>query len=921
MPEPQKAQKAMPGPQKAQKAMPGPQKAQKAQTTWHDRVRERLASEGVIPSAHSEAIDEIAEHLSDLYVAAEREGKTPADADAMVEAELARMGPLAIAVGERARRRAPRPTGSGWWSGLLADLRHAARGLRINRGYSAIVIVTLAIGIGACTAVFSIVNALLLGPLPYPRPHELVMLWESEADNRDRTFIVAHPVYEDWKRETRSFAALGIWEYRTYNVASSQEPEQVQGIRTTASLFTVLGVAPALGRIFTEAEEKPGHRVVVISDGVWRAHFAGLRSAIGSSLRLNGEAFEVIGVMPRGFQFPWRNNGVWLPFALDEREDRQRGAHSFFVAGRLKPEVEFERARADVEQVGRSLQQKYDENREEGSTITRMSETGLATVRPMLTALMGAVTLVLVIGCVNVANLQMGRALARRREFAVRMALGAGVGRVARQLLAESLVLAVAGGLGGVFLAWGATQAADAVLTPGFRALPYRGEVPIVIDASVLLFAAGAAIACAALFGFAPLVGLGTRNPQRMLRDGDRSSTAIADVARRSLVALEVALAIVVLCGAGLLVKSLTGLMQVRPGLDPHEVLTLQVSLPQANTYGPPVRESFCADLSSGAEGLPGVLRIGAISHLPLSGANAGRLLTVEGYAAKADETVSGAYRLTCPGYFATLGIPIVEGRDFNHRDVTKGERVVIINRAMARAYWKDGESPIGRRLRLGGPRSQNPWRTVVGITENVRHFGLDSEAQREVFMPYAQAAWPVMTIVAKTLGDPMVWQSSLRDVVRRVDPDLPVAQVRSMEWIVGSSTNWRQTPMRLLAGFAAIGLLLASIGVYGVLAYYVSQRTREIGVRAALGATRRQLASMVVRQSMLPVAAGVILGVAGSLASGRLLQQFLFEVRPGDPQVIATIAALLVGVGLLASWVPARRAARVDPLVALREE
>jgi putative ABC transport system permease protein len=887
---------------------------------YRTRLREILASEGVMPSAHAEAIDEIAEHLGDLHVAAQREGKTPAAADAMVEAELARMGPLALAVAERARRQ-PRPATSGWWSGLLADFRHAIRGLRINRGYSTIVILTLAIGIGACTAVFSIVNALLLGPLPYPRPHELVMLWESDANNRDRMFIVAHPVYEDWKRETRSFAALGIWEYRTYNVAASQEPEQVQGIRTTSSLFSVLGVPPALGRVFTEEEEAPGHRVVVISDGVWQTHFAGQRSAIGSSIRLNGEPFEVIGIMPKGFQFPWRNNGVWLPFALDEREDRERGAHSFLVAGRLKPDVGFEQARADLEQVGRSLQQRYDENRDEGSTLTRMAETGLGTVRPMLTALMGAVALVLVIGCVNVANLQMGRALARRREFALRMALGAGIGRVARQLLAESLVLAVAGGLGGVFLAWGATQAADAVLTPGFRALPYRGEVPIVIDARVLLFAAGAAVACAAMFGFAPLIGLGTRNPQLMLREGDRSSTSIANVARRSLVALEVALAIVVLCGAGLLVKSLTSLMQVQPGLDPREVLTMQVSLPQPDTYGPPERKSFCADLSRSAEDLPGVLRIGAISHLPLSGANAGRLLTVEGYAPQANETVSGAYRLTCPGYFATLGIPIVEGRDFDHGDVTGGRQVVIINRAMAQAYWKQGESPIGRRLKLGGPRSENPWHVIVGITADVRHFGLDSEASREIFMPYAQAAWPVMTIVAKTAGDPMAWQSSLGNVVRRVDPDLPVAQVRSMEWIVGSSTNWRQTPMRLLTAFAVIGLLLTSIGVYGVLAYYVSQRTREIGVRAALGATKSQLASMVVRQSMLPIAAGVILGVAGSLAAGRLLQQFLYEVQPGDPQVLATIVTLLVGVGLLASWLPARRAAAIDPLVALRDE
>ena len=888
---------------------------------WSKRLRERLASEGIVPSAHGEAIDEIAEHLNDLHRAAERAGKTPLDADAVVEAELARIGPLAIAVADRARRRQRvLPESHDWKSGLAADLRHAGRAIKLNRSFSAIVVFTLAIGIGACTAVFSVVNALLFGSLPYPNPEQLTLVSEMERDNRDARFIVAYPTYQDWKTETRSFSSMGLWEYRTYNVASAQEPEQVQGIRATSSLFTTLGVSPALGRVFTEDEEAPGHRVVVISDSVWRNHFAAAASAIGSTLRLNGEAFEVIGVMPKGFEFPYRRTGVWVPFAK-EYQDEQRGSHSFWVAARLKSDVGFEQARADVEQVGRALRLRYEESRDEGSTLTMMADQGLGTLRTMLSVLMGAVTLVLIIGCVNVANLQLGRALTRRREFALRLALGAGIWRLARQLFAESVMLAAAGGVGGLALAWATTRAADLILTPGFRALPFRGEVPITIDGRVLLFAAAAALFSAALFGFTPLLSLRDRNPHRLLREGERGSTGVANLARRALVAIEVALAIVVLCGAGLLIKSLSGLLQISPGLDPREVLTLQVSLPQPDTYGPPVRESFCVDLSRSAEGLPGIRSIGAISHLPLGGSNAGRALTVEGYTPKEDESVSASYRLTCPGYFSTLGISLIEGRDFNDRDVTKGERVVVINRAMARAYWKDGESPVGRRLKLGGPRSENPWSTIVGVTESVRHFGLDSEARREIFMPYTQAAWPTMTVVAKTVGEPMAWHSALRDVVRRVDADLPVALVQSMEDVVGSSLNWRETPMRLLAGFAAIGLLLASIGVYGVLAYYVSQRTREIGVRAALGATRRQLAAMVVRQSMLPIGAGVIIGVAGSLASGRLLQQFLFQVQPDDPQVIATIVSLLIGVGLLASWLPARRAAAIDPLVALRDE
>ena len=885
-----------------------------------DRLRERLATEGLTPSAHREAIDEIAEHLNDLHAAALRQGKSDAEAAAVVDAELAAMGPLATVVSERARQRRPFAEDGDWKSGVAADFRNALRSLRLSRGFSAIVILTLAIGVGACTAVFSIINALLLGSLPYPDPEQLVMLWETDAGQRDNAFVVAEPVYQDWRKETRSFQSLGIWEYRTFNVASTQEPEQVPGIRASSSLFDVLGVAPALGRVHTPDEDAAGHHVVVISDGVWRTQLGADPRAIGATLRLNGQAYEVIGVMPPHFDFPRKGTGIWVPFAK-ESQDEERGSHSFLVSARMRADVTFEQARADVEQVGRALQQRYEENREEGSTAMMMADVGVRNLRAMLTALMGAVILVLIIGCVNVANLQLGRALARRREFALRLALGAGIARVARQLFAESLVLAAAGGAAGLAVAWIAARAADLVLMPGFRALPYRGEVPITIDGTVLLFAGGAALASAALFGFAPLISLRGRDPQALLRDGERGSTTVANVARRLLVTVEVALAIVVLCGAGLLVKSLSGLLQVSPGLEPRDVLTLQVSLPQADTYGPPTRETFCVDLSRAAEGLPGVPVIGAISHLPLSGANAGRSITVDGYAPRTDENVSASYRLTCPGYFKALGIAMSEGRDFNDRDVTRGVPVAIINRATARAYWKPGESPLGRRFKIGGPRSENPWLTVVGISDDVRHFGLDSEARREIFLPYSQAAWPTMTVVAKTIGDPMTLQSTVRDVIRRVDPDLPVAQVRSMDAVVGSSMDWRETPMRLLTGFAIIGLLLASIGVYSVLAYYVSQRTREIGVRAALGASKSQLASLVVRQSLLPMIAGAILGVAGSLATGRLLQDFLFEVKPGDPQVTAAIVTLLIGVGLLASWLPARRAAAIDPLVALRDE
>jgi predicted permease len=350
-------------------------------------------------------------------------------------------------------------------------------------------------------------------------------------------------------------------------------------------------------------------------------------------------------------------------------------------------------------------------------------------------------------------------------------------------------------------------------------------------------------------------------------------------------------------------------------------VLTAVVSLPQPDTYGPPLRESFCHDLARAAEEVGGVHAIGAISHLPLSGANAGRGLTIEGRSVEnRSDGASASYRVACPGYFATLQIPLLEGRDFTTQDVTRGQAVAIVNRAMAETYWPGGNA-IGKRFKLGDLDNDNPWLIVAGVAENVRHFGLDSEPRREFFVPYAQSAWPVMTIVARTASEPALSTRSMRELIRRVDPQLPVAGVRSMEDVIDSSISWRETPMRLLTGFSLVGLLLASLGVYGVLAYYVSQRTREIGVRAALGATRAQIAALVIRQSLAPIAAGAALGVAGSFASGRLLQELLYEVQPGDPQVISVIVALFAAVGILASWLPAHRAAAIDPVTALRNE
>ncbi|HUE85571.1 MAG TPA: ABC transporter permease [Vicinamibacterales bacterium] len=887
---------------------------------WAELVRKRLAAEGERPARHADTVREVADHLADVHRAAIRSGRSEADADACVREELAAMGPLARAAARRARQQETSRTRGDNLAGLGNDLRYAVRTLALNPGVSALAILTLAVGIGACTAVFSVFHAILLRSLPYPDPDRLVLAWETDASDRSNTYIVAGPTYLDWRRELESLGAIGLWEYQTFNLAGGEEPEQVPGIRASSSLFQVLGVPPALGRTFTETEDAPGHALAVVSDAVWRRHLGADPSAVGRTLRLNGGVYEVIGVMPPGFEFPRAGNGVWVPIALTA-QDQDRGSHSFYVAGRLADDVSFDQARAEIEQVGRSLQ-RYEASHEEGSTITPMSSFGVGTLRTMLTALLGAVAMLLLIACLNVANLQLGRALARRREMVLRLSLGASLGRIARQLFVENLLLAALGGVGGLLLAWMVTRLADVLLTPEFRALPFRGTIPITIDVAVIAFAAFAALASAVVVGFAPLAGLTRREPQELLRGGERGSTGAASLARRALVAAEIALAVVVLGGAGLLVKSLLGVLAVRPGFDASNVLTMQVSLPQEDLYGPPERADFCAALSESAGMVPGITSVGAISHLPLSGANASRALTIEGLTF-ADHRPSANYRLTCPGYFRVLGIPLLAGRDFTHRDVREGGPVVIVNRATVDRYWPGErlENVVGRRAKQGGPDSDAPWMTIVGVVENVRHFGLDANVSREMFRPYSQAAWPVMTLVAKTAGEPLIWRQPLAAAVRGIDPDLPVARVRSMEMVIDGSVGWRETPMRLLAAFAALGLLLAGIGVYGVLAYFVSQRSREIGVRTALGASRGQIVGLVLRESVAPIAAGLFVGVAGAVACGRLLQGVLYEVRPSDPAVLAAIALTLATVALVAGVVPARRAASIDPVTALRDE
>ena len=884
---------------------------------WTAVVRARLEAERVSPVLHSDAIDEVAAHLTDVYQQARAAGADETGAEAAADAELAGMGPLAEALERRTHRafqRAQPPP--RFVAGLAADCRQAARVIRQRPGLSTLTALMLALGIGVSTTVFGIYNAVLLASLPYPDASRLVLLWEAERGGpADDGYIVAAPVYEDWRARNRTLESLGIWEFQSLNVRAAADPEYVPGIRASASLFDTIGVAPALGRTFTADEDARGAKVVVISDAVWRAHFAADPRVLGRQLRLNDTVYDVIGVMPPGFVFPHTRTGIYLPMTFTER-DRVRDSHSFYVLGRARPGVTFDQIRDDFARVGDELAREHPANADEISRPTALGDFGTRTLRRMLAALGGASVLVLLIACVNVANLLMARATDRRREFALRRALGAGGGRLARQLLVEGLGLAVLGAAGGAAVAWLGTGLLDRLLGPDFLTFWFRGHVDVALDGWMLAFTLACAAVTALLFSFAPLAGLRRFALAPSLQAGGRRVASSATGVRRVLVAAEVALAIVVLAGAGILVRSFAALLQVHPGLDPAGVLTMQVSLPQENTYGPAVRATFCEDIAGAAAGGP-FSAIGAVSHLPLSGANAGRALSIEGRAHDPDNPVGANYRLICPGYFRALGIPFVHGRDVDGSD---REAVVVINRAMAGRYWKD-QNPIGQRIRLGRAEGP-PWMRIVGVAENVRHFGLEADPLHEIFVPYRQNAWPVMTIVAKTTGGVTpAAATALREALRRADPGVPATPVRTMAQVVDHSVSWRAAFLRLLLVFATLGLALAAIGVYSVLAYFVSQRSYELGIRVALGATRAAIVGLVLRQSLVPIAVGIVTGGIASIWSGRLLTDLLFQTEPGDPAVLASIAGLMLLVGITASWIPARRAASVDPAIVLRRE
>jgi putative ABC transport system permease protein len=811
---------------------------------------------------------------------------------------------------------------------LVRDVRFAIRMLTRSPGFTMAAVLTLALGIGANTTMFGVVNAVLLRPLPFPDADRLVTVWKAKVGDLTDINIVSLPNYRDWKLRSRTFKDLALFDSagRGYNLTGGNEPEQVSGVRVTASFFDVLGVAPELGRTFLEEEEEPGHdRVVVLSHGLWQRRYGGDPSLVGKTIQVDGRDHVVVGVMPAHFQFQFWGGArqLWVPAGWT-RGDQSRGSNSFVCIGRLAPGVTLAQADSDAHAMVRALVQEFPADYDPRFTIrlVPMGEYGVEELRPALLAMLAVVGFVLLIACVNVANLTLVRAAVRHRELAIRRALGAGRGRIVRQLLTESVLLALMGGAGGLLLALWSTSLLPEVLPRNLTFIPLRPLDRIAVDRTVLAFTVGISGLTGVLFGLAPAFASFRGHRNESLTENARGSThGGRNRLRYALVASEVALTLVVLAGAGLMIASVGRLLRVDPGLDERNVLLMQMSLPQEELYyGPPGNPRFCQALDEQVGAVPGVLAVSTIAHLPLGGGMAGRGLTIDGQAEVAPENQpSAAYSVACPNVLGSLGIPLSSGREFTVADTVGAPAVALVNESMARRFWP-GEDAVGRRFKIGGPNSDNPWMTVVGVSRDVRQWGLDGEIRPSFLRPYSQAGWPTSTIVVKTAVAPLSLVSSVKKALATIEPNQPVVDVRTMRSVVDASVSGRRFPMLLLSGFALLALGLAGVGIAGVVGYSVAQRTQEIGIRMALGAQSRDVLWLVIGHSLSWTAAGLAAGLAASFGLLRFLGTLLYGIRPLDPTVLGAVSLILASVAVAASYLPARRASRVDPVAALRQ-
>jgi predicted permease len=805
-------------------------------------------------------------------------------------------------------------------SGLYADLRHALRRLRRAPGFTAVVVATLSIGIGANASIFSVVNAALLRPLPYERPDELVRLY---SEREGALWTVSPPDFVDWRSQVGALAEAAAVDGSTAVLSTGAASEHLPTGAVTSGYFAVLRARPALGRLFVAEDDVPGQdRVLVLGDRVWRSRFGADPGVVGRTARLDSRDYTVIGVLPAGFEDPYAHD-LWIPMAFSADDlQTQRGAHYLDVLARLRTGVSIERAAEELGAVAARIAAEHPRtNAKDSAAVVPLRRALVGDVSDGLLLLLGAVGLVLLIGCVNVANLLLARAVGQQRELAVRSALGAPRSRLVRAALVESLVLGLAGGAGGLALA---------VLGNDLLLALRPQDVPLLetarADGAVVGFTAALALSSGLLFGLLPAWRAGARRDLgETLKEGKGALAAGGWGARRVLVVGETALALMLLAGAGLLLRSFVGLRAVDPGFDAGQLMTFDLSLPAARYDTPEKAGAFVATALEELRRLPGVESAGAVFGLPLSGFRYSiSLYELDGRRFEsAEDDVSVQVRIVTPGYFEALRLPLQRGRGVDASDRAGSAPVVWVNEAAARLLWPGGE-PLGRRLVLStgfGLERGRAGGEVAGVVRDVRHFGPAAEAAPEVYLAHAQ--WPVdfVSVALRSAGEPLALLEPARQALRRLDPEVPLARARTMEQLLALSVARPRFYLTLLAAFAVAALVLAAIGVYGVMAFAASRRVREIGIRVALGAQRRDILRLLLAESGRLALAGIALGAAGTLAAARLLAGLLHGVGPRDPATLLAVAALLLGVALTAAWLPARRAARLEPTTALRAE
>ena len=809
---------------------------------------------------------------------------------------------------------------------LLRDIRYGIRSLLEHPGFTTVAVLTLALGIGANSAIFSVVNAIVLRPLPYRDSERLIAIWGNLHNTGLAEIEISAPEFTDFKEHCKAFEHIAAYTTDGFNLTGVDEPERLQGALVSASLFNALGLDAQRGRTFLAEEDQFGHdQVVILSHSLWQRRFGSDPAIVNRTVTLDGQSATVVGVMPAAFHFPDKDTELWKPLAFspDLLTENNRGSHFLNVIARLRPNVTLRQAQADIDTVTARLSQEHRTTYPRGfsTTVRSLHEDLVGNLRTALFVLLGAVGLVLAVACANVAHLLLANAAARYKEIAIRSALGANRVRVMRQFLTECFLLSALGGAAGLALAiWGVEVLV--ALIP--KETPRLEEIKL--DYRVVLFTLGISILTGVLFGFAPALQAARTDLNEALKEGGRSGTdSLRRLRLRGLLVIsEFALALVLLIGAGLMIKSFRRLQEVKPGFEPANLLTMRVALPPARYAGFRQSQAFFQQLFDRLKARPEVKSVGAINLLPFGGSGGDRSFTIEGQPiAPGEPHPDEQIRFAGAGYFSTMGIPLLKGRDFTERDLPDAPQVTIVNQALARKYWPNEEA-IGKRISFS--QRSPKWYQIVGVVGNVKHRGLDLADQPEFYIPFLQPLFAdanvqPMYLVVRTASEPQSVTATVRNEVAAIDRDQPVSNILTMDQRIADSVAPRRFNMFLLGLFAALALLLAAIGIYGIMAFSVAQRTHEIGVRMALGAGSGDVLKLVLRNGFKLALIGIVVGLAAAWAATRLMSTLLYGVSATDPATFLIDALLLAGVALLGCYLPARRATKVDPLVALRYE